>query len=150
MVLSTMDAFISAVEDARYQLSRKEGRDISVRQLLERAGYTGGKRAGAQYHLNRTKEWKGGHKVPHDLVVRLAEVLPISYQELRQAAQLAAGYTIEVTDARGADVPAAFARMLGDSEVSPAKKAETTARLLQIIAAETAKQALDDEQLTGN
>lgn len=132
----TMDAFIAAVEDARHRLIRQEGQNISMRELIRRAGYDDSQRAGVAYHLNKNKKWVGGHKVPPELVARLAEVLPISHEELTKAAQVAAGYNLKVP---GADLPAAYARFLGDHEIDEDEKREVTARLLQIIADETVR-----------
>lgn len=108
---------------------------MSVRELIRRAGYTDSERAGVAYHLNTRKRWPSGHKVPPELVARLAAVLPISHEELARAAQVAAGYTVNVS---GADLPMAYVRFLGDSDVGDQEKQEVTARLLQIIAEETA------------
>src|SRR4051812_41446456 len=134
----TMDAFIAAVEDARHRLIRAEGQNVSMREVIRRAGYDDSQRAGVAYHLNRNKKWDGGHKVPPDLVARLAKVLPISHEELAQAAQVAAGYNLQVP---GSDLPTAYARFLGDHLVADNEKHEVTARLLQIIADETARKA---------
>lgn len=132
----TMDAFIAAVEDARHRLRMMEDQDVSMREVIRRAGYTDEKRAGVAYHLNKKKRWPGGHKVPPELVARLASVLPISHEELARAAQVAAGYTIQIS---GADLPTAYVRFLGNTEVTDDEKREVTARLLQIIAEETSR-----------
>jgi hypothetical protein len=134
----TMDAFIAAVEDARHRLIRKEGQNVSMREVIRRAGYDDSQRAGVSYHLNRNKKWPGGHRVPPELVARLAAVLPVSHEELSQAAQVAAGYNLRVP---GSDLPTAYARFLGDHDVDEGEKREVTARLLQIIADESARKA---------
>lgn len=131
-----MDAFIAAVEDARHRLIRQEGVNVSMREVIRRAGYSDGERAGVAYHLNRNKHWPSGHKVPPELVARLARVLPISHEELARAAQVAAGFTVDIS---GADLPTAYARFLGDRKVTKEEKREVTARLLQIIAEEAAR-----------
>jgi hypothetical protein len=146
----TMDAFIAAVEDARHRLIRKEGQNVSMREVIRRAGYDDSQRAGVSYHLTTTKKWPNGHRVPPELVARLTgprrdgkgkpgeTVLPISHEELSSAAQVAAGYNLRVP---GADLPTAYARFLGDHDVADGEKTEVTARLLQIIADETARKA---------
>lgn len=143
-MLCAMDAFVEAVEDARYRLSKHEGRTVSMREVLRRAGYTDKKRAGVFYHLNKEKDWPKGHDVPPELIDRLTgprldgqpgKVLPISREELARAAQVARGYNIEMT---GADLPAIYARFLGDHEITEDEKRAVTSRLLQIIAQETA------------
>jgi hypothetical protein len=134
----TMDAFITAVEEARHRLIRKEGQNVSMREIIRRAGYDDSQRAGVAYHLNKNKKWPRGHSVPPDLVARLAQVLPISHDELLQAAQVAAGYNLQVP---GGDLPTAYARFLGDEETTEEEKSQVTARILQIIADETARRA---------
>lgn len=141
-----MDAFQRAVDEARRQLGLTEGRQISTSELLRRAGFSeqpsadgGLTMKGARYHLEvgNNRHRKGGHRVPAELVDRLATVLPVGADELRRAAQVAAGFTVQVETGR-ADVPAMLVRYLGDEEVSEAEKLETASRLLQIIAEQTA------------
>lgn len=144
----TMDAFQRAVEDARRQLGISQGRQVSVSEMLRLAGFSdtasdasGGLTIkGARYHLeegnNRMR--KGGHRVPAELVTRLARVLPISEEELRRAAQVAAGFNVQHDTGR-ADLPTILARYLGDNEVSEREKIETTTRMLQIIAEQQAR-----------
>jgi hypothetical protein len=134
-----MDAFIAAVEDARHRLIRQEGQNVSVREIIRRAGYSESERAGIAYHLNKARKWPKGHKVPPELVARLAAVLPISHDDLTRAAQIAAGYTMEVVS--GSDLPSAYARFLGAPDVHDGEKQAVTARLLQIIAEETSRNA---------
>lgn len=146
-VRHTVDAFIQAVEEARRTLIRQEGQDVSEAELLRRAGYTKSQMAGAYYHLNPRVQRKGGHKVPAELVRRLAEVLPISEEDLARAAQVAAGFN--VVDTSSSDVAFVVARYFGNEEVSEEEKRATTARLLQVIAEESQRQsrrlAQDDE-----
>ena len=131
----TVDAFITAVEEARRQLTRQEGRDVSVRELIRRAGFPESRRAGVAYHLNPKIDRSRGHKVPADIVQALATVLPVSEAELSRAAQVAAGFN--VLDVSHPDVDVVVARFYGDETVSDDDKAQVTARLLQIIAEET-------------
>lgn len=143
-----MDAFQRAVEDARRQLSLIEGQTIGVSELLRRAGFPdqaqgdGLTMKGARYHLepgnNRVR--KGGHRVPAELVTRLAEVLRpvISEDELLRAAQVAAGFTVQV-DTGDPDIPGMLVRYLGDQEVTEEEKQATASRLLQIIAEQSAR-----------
>jgi hypothetical protein len=130
----TVDAFIQAVEDARRQLIRQEGRDVSVRELIRRAGFAESQRAGVAYHLNPRIDRSRGHKVPPELVTRLAAVLPISEEDLARAAQVAAGFN--VVDTSSSDIAFVVARYFGDEEVSDEEKQATTARLMQIITEE--------------
>lgn len=135
---NTVDAFIQAVEEARRALIRLEGQDVSEAELLRRAGYTKSQMPGAYYHLNPRITRKGGHKVPAELVRRLASVLPISEEDLSRAAQLAAGFN--VVDTSSSDVAFVVARYFGNEEVSDEEKRATTARLLQIIAEESQRE----------
>lgn len=72
-----------------------------------------------------------GHKVPAEIVTKLATVLPVSEDELSRAAQVAAGFNVVSSSA---DVPLMVARYFGDEEVSEEEKQATTARLAQILA----------------
>lgn len=137
----TMDAFIAAVDDARRRLSQKRGEDISMSKVIEMAGYGPGQRAGVFYHLNKRKKWPRGHKVPPEIVARLAQALEVDHEVLASAAQVAAGYTVRIP---GGDLPAAYARFL--KEAGDAEKAAVTARLLQIIADETARGVASAEE----
>lgn len=137
-VSCTVDAFIEAAEDARRQLIREEGQDVSWREVIRRAGWPESKRAGIAYHLNPNVDRPRGHNIPPEIVSRLAKVLPISEQELARAARIAAGYTV-VDEASDTDLPAIVSRFYGDDAVSPDEKAEVTARLLRIIADETGR-----------
>lgn len=143
----TMDAFIQAVEDARHRLIRAEGQNVSMREIIRRAGYSDAERGGISYHFNKKTKWPKGHKVPPDLVERLSKVLPISHDELARAAQVAAGYNVKVS---GADLPVAFARFLGDIEVDANEKAVVIARLLQIMADETPRLTSSDADPPGS
>lgn len=131
-----MDAFIRVVENARHRLSQSEGRTVSTREVVRRAGYPESERAGVTYHLNPNRhDGSKPHRVPPDLVKRLAEVLPVSEDELSHAAQVAAGFN--VADSSREDVAVVVQRFYGDGEVTEDEKREVTARLLQIIAEQT-------------
>lgn len=132
----TVDAFIEAAEEARRQLIRSEGRDVSWREVIRRAGFPDDKRAGVAYHLNPNIDRARGHNVPPEIVARLAAVLPISEQELARAARVAAGYNVD-DEAESTDVARVVSRFYGDETVTEEEKAEVTARLLQIIAEES-------------
>lgn len=134
----TVDAFIQAVEDARRQLIREEGRDVSVRELIRRAGFADSQRAGVAYHLNPRIDRTRGHKVPAEVVHKLAKVLPISEEDLARAAQVAAGFNI--VDTSSSDPTFVVARYFGDEEVTQAERRATTARLLQILAEESQRE----------
>src|SRR5687767_8214253 len=116
-----MDTFQQAVDDARRQLIRAEGRNVSVRELIRRAGFEESRRASVARHLNTRLSWPKGHKVPPDIVRALAAVLPISEPDLMRAAQTAAGYRATPADDR--DLGYDVARFLGDETVSEEEKA---------------------------
>lgn len=127
-----MDSFQQAVEDARRQLIRNEGQNVSVREIIRRAGFEESRRTTVARHLNPKLSWPKGHRVPPEVVQRLASVLPISEADLMKAAQTAAGY--RVSDYGDRDLGYEVARFLGDEEVSEEEKARLRARLLQIVA----------------
>src|SRR5918998_4160086 len=127
-----MDAFQRAVDEARRQLIREEGQNVSVRELIRRAGFDDSRRASVARHLNPKQPWPKGHKVPPDIVRALAAVLPISESDLMKAAQVAAGYQVRGDEQR--DLGFEVARFLGDREVPEEEKARLRARLLQLIA----------------
>jgi hypothetical protein len=129
---SLMDAFQQAVEQARRQLIREEGRNVSVRELIRRAGFDDSRRASVARHLNPNQPWPKGHRVPPEMVRALAAVLPISESDLMQAAQVAAGY--RVRDEAPRDLGFEVARFLSDVEVSEEEKARLRAQLLQLVA----------------
>lgn len=131
---NTVDAFIRTVEDARHRLSKKEGRNVSVRELVRRAGFDESQRAGVTYHLNPNRhDGTKPHNVPPDLVKRLAAVLPtVTEEELTKSAQVAAGFT-EV-DTSSEEVAYVVQRFYGDDSISAEEKAGITARILRIIA----------------
>lgn len=147
-----MDPFQRAVDDARRRLG------ISVSEMLRRAGFPryaakthqrqqGEKPltiSGARYHLEPryNKDRQGGHRVHPELITRLADVLEISEEELRRAAQLAAGFTVPM-EPIAEDIPTMFARFLGDERVTEEEKQQAAARLLQIIAEQSLKRRPD-------
>lgn len=110
---------------------------MSVRELVRRAGFQEKKRAAVAYHLNPNKhDGTRSHQVPPEIVRGLASVLPVSEDELADAARVAAGFT--VVDERGPDVTAVLQRFYGDDDVSDEEKRAVTARVLQIIAEQQA------------
>jgi hypothetical protein len=127
-----MDAFQQAVGEARRQLIRDEGQNVSVRELIRRAGFDDSRRASVARHLNPNQPWPKGHMVPPDIVRALAGVLPISESDLMAAAQLAAGYRVRGDEKR--DLGFEVARFLGDEDVPEGEKARLRTRLLQIVA----------------
>lgn len=127
-----MDSFQQAVDDARRQLIRNEGQNVSMREIIRRAGFEESRRATVARHLNPKLSWPKGHRVPPEVVQRLAAVLPISEADLMKAAQAAAGYRVPGDDDR--DLGYEVARFLGDEAVSEEEKARLRARLLQIVA----------------
>lgn len=132
-----VDAFITAVEEARRELIRSEGRDVSIRELIRRAGFPESQRAGVAYHLNPRIDRTRGHKVPPEIVRRLAAALSphITEDELTRAAQVAAGFN--VTDHPASpDVTQVVSRFYGDEAVTEEERRAVTARLMQILAEE--------------
>lgn len=139
----TVDAFIEAVEQARRQLIRDEGRNVSMREVIRRAGYDESERSGIAYHLNPNIDRSRGHKVPADIVRRLAAVLPISEEDLARAAQVAAGYNV-VLENESPDLPVIVARFYEDASVSDEEKQKVTADLLRILSDEARRQKQRD------
>lgn len=136
-----VDAFIQAVEDARRELIRREGRNISIRSLIRRAGFDEAKRSGVAYHLNPNRHrGERPHRVPVEVIERLAEVLPISEEELSRAAAIASGLNVVDLDVTASDVRYVVSRFYGSDEVTPEERAAATAHILQVIAEETSKQ----------
>lgn len=131
-----MDAFQQAVEDARRELIRQEGRNVSVAELIRRAGLQS-RRATVARHLNPHLSWPKGHRVPPDIIQALATALPISEADLMKAATTAAGYPSLPEDR--VDLGYEVARFLGDEEVTPEEKAALRVRLLQIIQEDLAR-----------
>ena len=129
------DPFVSLVESARRRLTADEGREVSGRELIRRAGYNEAERAKIAYHLT-DRPRRGGHRVPHELVERLAPVLApagVSYEELRRAALEAGGYNV-TEEAPPPDVLGMVTRYLDADTVDEAEKTETSRRLLEEIA----------------
>lgn len=141
---ATMDAFIQAVDDARRQLIRTEGENVSVRELIRRAGFDDAQRPGVAYHLNPNRHTGDKpHRVPIEVIRRLASVLPITEEELSRAAAVASGLNVVDRDVLSSDVTYVVARFFGDETVSDAERQKTTARILQII---TEQQAITRRQ----
>jgi hypothetical protein len=130
-----MDAFIQAVDDARRRLIRTEGRNVSVRELIRRAGFDDSQRPGVAYHLNPNRHTGvRPHRVPIEVIRRLAGVLPITEEELSRAAAQASGLNVVDQDVLASDVTYVVARFFGDDTVSDSERQATTGRILQIIA----------------
>lgn len=125
----TLDPFIAAVEDAKRELTRRNGREVTNADLVR---LTGIPKSTLYYHLNARME-RQVHEVPDDIIRALAKVLPIAEGELRRAAQVAAGYQVDgSSDER--DYGFEVARFLDSDHVSEADKAELAVRLQQILA----------------
>lgn len=130
----TMDAFIQAVEDARHQLIRIEGQNVSVRELIRRAGFGDKRRPGVAYHLNPNRHTGDRpHKVPKDVIQRLATVLPVTEEELSRAAAVAAGFNVVDRDILDSDVTYVVARFAGDEDVSDEDMQAVTNRVFKIL-----------------
>lgn len=131
MLAVMTDPFVQAVDDARRELSRQQGRDIRIPELAQLSGIS---RSTLYYHLRRDADRQGGHRVPREIVRALAAVLPISEDELMKAAQVAAGYQ---TEGGGGDLPDygfEVARFLDSDDVSEEDKATLALRLSEILA----------------
>ena len=135
-MLTLMDAFAQAVEDARQKLIRAEGgRNISHRELARRAGVN---HRTLSYNLNPDRP-ATGRRIDRDLIAALARVLPISEDDLMRAAQVAAGYQVREPDFP--DLGAAVTRFLDDRDVPESEKRRLRARLADILAEEMRKAA---------
>lgn len=131
----TMDAFIQAVDDARRALIRTEGRNVSVRELIRRAGFDDSQRPGVAYHLNPNRHTgEKPHRVPTEVIKKLSDVLPISEQELSRAAAVASGLNVVDRDILDSEVTYVVARFVGDEDVPDEDVAAVTNRILQILA----------------
>jgi AcrR family transcriptional regulator len=131
-VMAAADPFIQAVDEARRELSRQQGRDITNAELARMAGV---KRSTLYYHLNNEVDRASGHRVPQDIVRALAAVLPIGQDELMKAAQVAAGYQVR-GESSGDQTDYGFevARFLDSDNVSEEDKAALALRLSEILA----------------
>lgn len=126
-----MDGFHQAVDDARRELIRQEGRNVSNEELIRRAGLQS-RRSTVARHLNPNQDWgPKGHRVPPSIVQALAAVLPISEADLMKAAQTAAGYATPTEEP--VDLSYEVARYLGSDAVSDEEKRALRIRLLEIV-----------------
>lgn len=142
---ATMDAFIQAVDEARRRLIRVEGNDISVRELIRRAGFDESQRPGVAYHLNRHKHTgERVHRVPVEVIRKLAKALPVTEEELTRAAAVASGLNVADRDILSSEVTYVVARFFGDETVTDAERQAATARILQIITEQTAKHTVSE------
>ena len=139
IMLTIVDAFIQAVDDARRNLIREEGRNVSIRELIRRAGFTEQQRPGVAYHLNPNRHTgQRPHRVPFEVVEKLAGALKVPEEDLARAAAVAGGLNVVERDVP--NVVYSVTRFYGDEQVSPEERAAATARILQIIAeAQTAR-----------
>jgi DNA-binding transcriptional ArsR family regulator len=125
-----VDPFIEAVEAARRSLTRRRGVEYTNADLVRDTGIN---KSTLYYHLNPRIERQGGHTVPDEIIRKLAAVLPISEDELRDAARVAAGYQVEGNVTGDRDYGYEVARFLDSDDVSEADKAELAVRLQQIL-----------------
>ena len=84
--LSRTRVDVHAMDEARRQLIRDEGQNVSARELICRAGFDNSRRASVARHLDPNQPWPKGHKAPPDIVRALAAVLPISESDLTRPA----------------------------------------------------------------
>lgn len=133
-MLLLMDAFAQAVEEARERLQRTEGRTITNAELARRAGVA---KSTLSYNLSPSRS-ADGRRVSPDLIRALAQVLPISEEDLTRAAQVAGGYQTQSEELP--DLGYAVVRYLGREDVTEEDKRRLTARLAEIIAEEIRKE----------
>jgi len=137
-MLTLMDAFAQAVEDARQRLIRAEGgRNISHRELARRAGVN---HRTLSYNLNPDRP-ATGRRIDRELIAALARVLQpfTTEEELVRAAQVAAGY--QVREPEFPDLGSAVTRYLNDDDVPESEKRRLRARLADVLADEMRKAA---------
>jgi len=114
-VATVDDAFTRAVAEARDRLSSREGRTVSWREIVRRAGYDDPKMFGRiSYHLLPRDRDRGAHLVPAYIIEAMAKVLPISRAELMRAAAEASGYDLEGSEMTPSDVVVLVTRTLQD------------------------------------
>lgn len=145
----TMDAFIQAFEEARARLISIRGRNVSVRELIREAGFDDSRRPGVAYHLNPNRHTgERPHRVPVEVIQKLAAVLPISEEELSRAAAVASGLNVVDRDVLDSDVTYVVARFFGDERVGEDEMEAAKSRILQIIASQTAqrRRSVDDAE----
>ena len=130
-----VDAFERAVAEARERLSAREGRNVSWRELVRRAGFDDSEFGRVSYHLLPRARTRNGHHVPGWLIDALEPVLPISRADLVRAAAEAAGYDVrEVSDPRSPDeVVTMVTRLLSDKEVDQAERDRVAAEVLAAV-----------------
>src|SRR4051794_32146807 len=128
------DPFVEAYEAARSRLAAAEGKNISTREVLRRAGYSERERARVSYHLTSGRKYTGNHRVPPEIIDRLAAVLPGSREELTEGARRAAGLGTESPQARPSLTP--ITDYLHDPQVSEDDRHELLGQMASIIARE--------------
>lgn len=124
VTVSDVDAFERVVADARERLSAREGRPVSWRELVRRAGFDDGHFGRVSYHL-LPRERKRGHHVPTWLIDALVPVLPVSRDDLVRAASEAAGYDVQQRRREPQtpdDVVVLVTRLLNDEHVDQAER----------------------------
>lgn len=129
-----VDAFERAVAEARDRLSAREGRIVSWRELVRRAGFEEAEFGRVAYHLLPRRRSRG-HHVPTWLIDALVPVLPIGRGELMRAAAEAAGYEIGDGDQPRTpdDVVVLVTRLLNDDSVDEAERDRIGAEVLAAI-----------------
>lgn len=123
VTVGDVDAFERVVAEARNRLSAREGRTVSWRELVRRAGFDDTHFGRVSYHL-LPRERKRGHHVPNWLIDALVPVLPVSRDDLVRAASEAAGYDIQAQGDPQTpdDVVVLVTRVLNDERVDPAER----------------------------
>jgi len=128
------DPFVEAYEQARSRLAAAEGRNISTREVLRRAGFSEKERAKVSYRLVSERRHTGQHRVPPEIIDRLAQVLPGSREELTEGARRAAGLGTETPQTRPSLAP--ITDYLRDPQVSEDDRRELLGQMAAIIAKE--------------
>lgn len=123
VTVCAVDAFERVVAEARDRLSAREGRTVSWRELVRRAGFDDSHFGRVSYHL-LPRQRKRGHHVPRWLIDALVPVLPVSREDLERAASEAAGYDVERPGDPQTpdDVVVLVTRVLNDERVDPAER----------------------------
>lgn len=130
-----VDPFERVVSEARDRLSVREGRTVSWREVVRRAGFSDEEFGRVSYHLLPRERSRNAHQVPRWLVDALTPVLPVSRAELMRAAAEAAGYDIEAPGGEQDpdDVVVLVTRVLNDESVDPAERDRIGAEVLNAI-----------------
>lgn len=114
---------------------------MPVRELCRRANATPALQAKVFYHLNRRRDWVGGHRVPREVVALLAGQLPVEEEELLRAAHVAAGFDVELDGDGAPDHHVrAIARFWGREDIPEERKQALYEELMDLMREEYVRQ----------